>query len=174
VKNDESLDTRDIAVIWGDNLRSNDFHKVEYNNSDTRVHWQHPRGVTFDDQCISNNHLITDNKRIREQISKVHIGDQIRIKGWLVDYQNVEVSGYWRKSSLSRKDVGDGACEVIFVKELEILKPATPGWYKLYDYGWKGIIIIPVIMLVISVLRTFVEARKLRHKHDRPYPEIPE
>ena len=92
----------------------------------------------------------------------------------LVNYQNVNVSGYWRKSSLSRSDIGDGACEVVFVKELEILKPATPGWYRLYDYGWWGIIIIPVIMIVISLARTFVEARKLRHKHDRPYPDIPE
>jgi len=174
VQGEGFVDSRDVAVIWGENLRSNDFRKVKYNNTSTRVHWQHRRGVTFDPECISNNHLITDNKRIRDLISKVHIGDQIYIKGWLVNYQNVNVSGYWRKSSLSRSDLGDGACEVVFVKELKILTQATPGWYKLYDYGWRGIIIIPLIMLVISVLRTLVEARKLRHKHDRPYPEIPE
>ena len=61
VHDDKSVDTRDVAVIWGDNLRSNDFQKVKYNNTATWVHWRCPRGVIFDPECISNNHLITDN-----------------------------------------------------------------------------------------------------------------
>ena len=174
LRRNKSAGTKDVAVIWGNNLRSNDFHKVEYGNSDTWVDWDCPRGVTFDPKCISNNHLISDNKQMREQISKIHVGDQIYIKGLLVNYQNTNTPKHGQKSYLSRDDAGDGASEVIFVKELEILKAATPGWYKLYDYGWKGIVIIPVIMVIISLVRTFRDVRIFRHKHNHPYPKIPE
>lgn len=173
VHDSNSLDTKDVAVIWGSNLESNDFHEVEFSNTDTWVHWQYPRGVSFSPRCVANNHLITDSDAVREQIAKVRVGDQIHIKGLLVNYRPQD-SPHWRESSLSRSDTGNGACEVVFVTDLEILVAATPGWYKLYDYGWKGIVFIPLVMLVISMLRIFAEARKLRHKHEHPYPPIPE
>jgi len=142
-----SVDTKDVAVIWADNLRSNEFHKVKFWNTSSWVHWRYPSGVRFYHNQIANNHLITSSDSVRDLIGRVRVGDQIRIKGMLVDYQDIRNPSFWRKSSRTRLDTGDGACEVLFVQELKILARATPGWYMAYSIGWWGIVIVPVVAI---------------------------
>jgi len=140
----DSVDTKDLCVIWGDNLKNNDFQKLEYWSNSYFCHYRYPGGVTFDGYQFSNNHLITDQQRIRDTIGEIHIGDQVRFKGMLVNYEAASRPGVWRKTSLTRKDSYNNACEVVFVEEIEILKRGTPFWYALYDVGW---IVIPFILL---------------------------
>ena len=40
VHDSSSVDTKDVAVIWGENLQSNDFRNVRFWNTDTWVHWR--------------------------------------------------------------------------------------------------------------------------------------
>jgi hypothetical protein len=170
---DKPEGTKDVAVIWGDNLKTNGFHNVEYANSETWVNWDCSKGFTLDPNCISNYHLITDSEHIRKLISKINIGDQIYIKGWLVNFHNFNIPGHGRKSYLSSVETGNSGSEVIFVKELNILAPGTPDWYKRFDFGWKGTVIILGMMILLSLARTSREAYKLKHKQVRTYPKIP-
>ena len=66
---------------------------------------------------------IEDKKKlIREQKKKIketEEGDIIEIQGSLVKATSNSDNWSW-KSSLTRNDTGDGACEVILVKELKI------------------------------------------------------
>lgn len=138
-----SVDTKDLCVIWGPNLETNDFQQIEFTSGDFTCFFQFPSGVDFRFDSISNNHLITDNQSIRDVIANIRVGDQVHILGSLVNYQEAGTT-FWRRSSTKRRDSGNGACEVIFVDEIEIIEQGTPVWYALYPLAW--------ILVIFSVL----------------------
>ena len=45
-------------------------------------------------------------------------GQVVALEGYLVKV--ISKDGWWWKSSLTRNDTGNGACEVIWVEEVEI------------------------------------------------------
>ncbi|HHH84810.1 MAG TPA: hypothetical protein ENL15_02515 [Firmicutes bacterium] len=64
----------------------------------------------------SNHHIIPATPNLRYLLKRLKKGELIRLTGYLV-YAHGFVKGkevFWR-SSLSRKDTGDGACEVFYV-----------------------------------------------------------
>ena len=130
---EESVDTKDLCVIWGPNLQSNDFHKVDFSSGSFTCFWEYRGQLTFDNRAVSNNHLITADEEIREQIESVRIGDQVRFRGSLVNYQAASHPEFWRESSTTRDDDWGGACEVVYVDEIEILARGTPVWYLIYS-----------------------------------------
>ena len=66
----------------------------------------------------ANVHLIPKNDEIKDQLFDVNEGEVIRLKGRLVAVQQGHF--HWR-SSLSRKDSGNGACELMYVEEIKRL-----------------------------------------------------
>ena len=94
---------------------------------------------------MSNNHLITSEQRLRDSIDDVRIGDQIHLKGLLVHYSSRRMPHAWRKSSTTREDSGNGACEVIFVEAIDIVQQGTPGWYTTYTLGGWSILLMLVL-----------------------------
>ena len=74
-------------------------------------------------QC-SNNHLIPADTRVKKAIKKIKKGDHIRITGYLVyiDGKKSDGTTFFWNSSTTRDDDGDGACEVIYVTDVEWLK----------------------------------------------------
>lgn len=62
----------------------------------------------------SNMHLVASTKEVAKAIKAVRLGEIVHIKGYLV---NMLADDGWRwKSSLSRRDTGDGACELVWVE----------------------------------------------------------
>lgn len=139
-----SVDTKDLCVIWGTTLESTDFHQVKFKSGPWTCYFSYPPGTKFAHDKLGNNHLITDDAAIRDTIDQVRIGDQIHMKGLLVDYQMSDWQAFWRRSSTTRKD---NDCEVVFVEDLEILQAGTPGWYLAYRLGWITLILIPIVFL---------------------------
>jgi hypothetical protein len=88
---------------------------------------------------------ITSDQRIRDRIDDVRIGDQLHLKGLLVNYSSRRMPHAWRKSSTTRDDSGNGACEVVFVEAIDILQRGTPGWYTTYTLGWWSILLMLVL-----------------------------
>jgi len=146
-----SVDTKDLCVIWGSNLEGDDFRQVEYESGSWTCYFQYPKGVRFAHNELGNNHLITDNPAIRDQIAEVKVGDQIRMRGLLVDYQMDDWESFWRRSSTVRTDT---LCEVVFVEELEVLQQGTPGWYSACRVGRGLIIALPILYLVVFFLES--------------------
>lgn len=68
----------------------------------------------------ANMHMIPATREIRENIKRSRWGQVVRFKGYLVEAR-AGAGFYWR-SSLTRSDSGDGACEVVFVQEFTIEK----------------------------------------------------
>lgn len=142
---ENSVDIRDICVVWGNNLRTDDYKQVRYSSGDFVCYFQYGPGVSFDHDRLSNSHLLADDAAVRQMILNTRVGDQIHLKGMLVNYRPVDQSLYWRNSSLTRKDSGNGACEVVFVEAYDILKAGTPFWYQFYT--WMAFL-MPVLLLV--------------------------
>ena len=64
----------------------------------------------------ANMHLVPANPAVAAAIERVRPDQTVRLRGWLIE---VEDDAGWRwRSSLSREDSGNGACELIYVCEL--------------------------------------------------------
>ena len=153
-----SVDTKDLCVVWGGNLESDDFREVEYTSGSWTCYFRYPVGVKFAHHELGNNHLITDDPAMRDQIARVRVGDQIHLEGLLVDYQMDDWQNFWRRSSTVRDDT---LCEVVFVEHLEVLRQGTPGWYSVYRIGKGLIVTLPVLYLVVFWLESGRPDRQL-------------
>lgn len=63
-------------------------------------------------------HLIPTSSDIEKKLKGVRVGQVIHIKGQLVEARSTDGS-YWR-SSLTRHDSGNGACELIRVESVNV------------------------------------------------------
>jgi hypothetical protein len=124
----DHLNMADLCVVWGSTAASPYLSDISFWNgvftcnfeTQSRTAWESIRM-----QQVSNNHLISPDDTIRNQVADVKIGDQVRIRGWLASYGT---GGNKRGTSTTREDTGDGACETIFVNDFEIVKPAVGSW----------------------------------------------
>ncbi|GAB6196186.1 hypothetical protein PAGU2595_014940 [Lysobacter xanthus] len=64
----------------------------------------------------ANMHLIPGDESVARALDSVREGDRVRFDGWLVAAEAPD--GWTWRSSTSREDTGDGACEVIYVCSL--------------------------------------------------------
>jgi hypothetical protein len=128
------LNTKDVCVIWGQNVESGVYRRMSFRNRDFTCFYRYPdreTGQIFTESCLSNNHLLPADPIVADAVLKARKGDQVRFKGWLVSY-GVKGAPYARGSSTVRNDRGNGACEVVYVTEFEVLREANPAWRALY------------------------------------------
>ncbi len=155
----ERLFTIDLALIWGANVKTGVFRdKAISFKQDMRwgfVSWTRPLEFNFDE--FSNNHLVIADKAIRGRARTISPGDQVKIKGELVSLdaipfgnagKDVSAINGWT-SSTNRSDSGAGACEIIYVKDLEILKKSDTKRRFFHQAGLYGIWLSVFIGLVI-------------------------
>lgn len=67
-------------------------------------------------QLVSNIHIIPANPSVAAELKRVKQGDLVKLRGDLVE---VADHGWTWRSSLSRTDVGDGACELLRVQSIQ-------------------------------------------------------
>jgi hypothetical protein len=128
------LNTKDICVIWGTNLETGVYERMTFKNRDFTCFYRYPdreTGELFSENCLSNNHLLPADPLVADTILKARKGDQVHFKGWLVSYGQKDAP-YSRGSSTVRNDRGNGACEVVYVTEFEILREANAAWRTLH------------------------------------------
>lgn len=150
---ERSLDTKDLCVLWGSNLASEDYKRAEFESTSWRCRWRFPPEIWIEPTEVSNNHLITDRDEIREQIESLRIGDQVEVQGLLVDYRGESWRGAWRQTSITRDDVNEPnkGCEVIFVEKVEVLARGTPSWYAAFTTGWLAFLTALVLKALLFV-----------------------
>lgn len=127
----DPLNIKDACIIWGGNLVQDDFKDVKYKSKlwTCEVRCRDCRkNLPINMEELSNNHLLPMTEEVAKKIRQVRTGDQVFIKGLLVDYTKPGSGSGERKTSIFRSDQGQGACEVIAVEELKILKTANPVW----------------------------------------------
>lgn len=169
-----SLDTKDLCVVWGSNLESGELGKVSFESGPWTCYYSYPEGVAFKGSEMSNNHLITDRESLRSDLEEIRVGDQIRVKGALVHYQLDDWRDFWRASSTVRTDGGNGACEVLFFEEIEILVRGTPFWYFLWNATLALLALVPVVFVHSIWLdsKRLAEAARREPAYEGAAPEI--
>lgn len=65
----------------------------------------------------ANMHMIAASPEVRAELRRLRPGDHLRLHGVLTDVHWAD-GRYW-KTSLTREDSGNGACEVVWVHRLE-------------------------------------------------------
>ena len=150
----DSVDIKDICVLWGSNVSNNNYQRMNFSSGDFICYYQYPYGVHFQGNELSNNHLLSDNETVRETIRQAHIGDQIHLRGKLVNYNWQSHPGWVRRTSTTRNDTGNGACEVVFVNDFEILRSPNHAWHTLFAISPWLVLITIVFKLVSFALPT--------------------
>ena len=63
-----------------------------------------------------NMHMIPAERWIEKELLRLRPGQVVELRGYLVDVDRDD-GWYWR-TSLSRDDVGDGSCEIVYVEHV--------------------------------------------------------
>lgn len=159
----------DLCLIWGDNVRNRVYQeKSVHFSQDFRfclVNWT--KDVGFNLSQMSNSHLVINNEELEKKLKLLSAGDQVKIRGKLANIvaTNLGQPGQydpeyfeWR-SSANRSDSGAGACEVIYVDGLKILKKGNPISFYLNKYSFYGIVGLVVLNILIGLINMMKATR---------------
>jgi hypothetical protein len=110
----------DFAMGWGRMSDSSVLDQLKIWQDDRWYYWSASRLPIPEAEINShsaNMHMIPANAHIKNQLLDLRAGQVIHIQGQLIQ---AEGQDRWKwRSSLSRTDTGDGACEVIWVETVE-------------------------------------------------------
>lgn len=119
-----ALSPTDLALGWGRMSDTAVLAKLDISQSSRwyTYRWGNEGPPIPPDEIIrssSNMHMIPADKSVAAALLRVRPGDAVHLRGELIQAQRGD-GGVWR-SSLSRTDTGDGACEVVWVQSLDVL-----------------------------------------------------
>jgi hypothetical protein len=87
----------------------------------TRYYFWHTGDGSLDLAYISshsaNMHMVPATANLSRGLKRVGTGDRVRIRGLLINLSRED--GFVWKTSMTRLDTGPGACELIWVEELQ-------------------------------------------------------
>lgn len=111
----------DLALGWGRMSDSQVLAQLSISQSGRFYHyrWRGSPPIPPAEIVVSsaNMHLIPANPQVERQLRKVRPGHLIRLKGYLV---NAQADNFFWKTSTTRQDSGNGACELIWVEAVSL------------------------------------------------------
>lgn len=147
----DHLNTADLCVVWGQNAFSGIYERMSF-SSDQWTCFARSSAETwqqFSMSGLSNNHILADQRAIRQQLKQVRPGDQVHFRGYLAEYSHD--GGFSRGTSTVRTDTGNGACETVFVEEFDILRSGPGHWRTLrWLAGFAMLLALAVWLLLPS------------------------
>lgn len=144
----DHLNVADLCVVWGHNASRVDLSEFDFWNGQFTCFFRtssNSAWVSFHHDQISNNHLLSDDEWVRDQIEDLRIGDQVRLQGYLARYS--QGSRFQRGTSTTRSDTGNGACETLYVEDVQITARMNEGWHLMYAGTWWGVLGSAVLWL---------------------------
>lgn len=111
----------DLALGWGPMSDQKVLDQLDISQSGRRYFWwarDLPLPAEKLNACSANMHMIPADADIATTLKSLRRGEVIALRGYLVSVR--APNGWSWRSSLSRTDQGDGACEVIWVENLTI------------------------------------------------------
>jgi len=121
------LSPLDLALGWGRMSDKDITQNLNISQSGRWYRWSTdklPMPQREIETNSANMHIIPKTDELRKRAMNIREGDIVSIKGKLVSI-SAKDGWHWR-SSLSRTDTGKGACELIFVEELNIEELSLP------------------------------------------------
>lgn len=116
------LSPTDLALGWGPMAEPERLRQIQIRQGNRWYYWRAdslpiPRREI--ERHSANMHMIPANAEVARVLGQVRTGQLIRLSGQLVRVEGDD--GFLWVSSLSREDTGNGACELIWVEQLQIL-----------------------------------------------------
>jgi hypothetical protein len=112
-----TLSPTDLALGWGRMREDTVLSRLDISQSGRwyKYRWQGepPLPPTEIARSSANMHMIPADAVAAAALSRVREGERVRIEGWLVEA--VAPDGWRWRSSTTRDDSGNGACELIYV-----------------------------------------------------------
>lgn len=112
----------DLALGWGRMSDDKVLKDIKIRQSNRFSHWRvekFPIPRKEIEQHSANMHIIPATPDITQQLKDIRKGHVVRFNGYLV---RVDARENWHwQSSLTRKDTGNGACELVWVEQLDII-----------------------------------------------------
>jgi len=122
---DGEISPVDLTIVWGKLAEPEYDRYVTYSQENRWYFYQYQPGSPFDHSYViphsGNHHTIPANENIHEAIKTIKKKDKVVLEGFLVNlkgtYKGQKVT--WN-TSLSRKDTGNGSCELFYVSKVRI------------------------------------------------------
>jgi len=116
----------DLALGWGRMSDESVLSHLDISQSGRWYRWEtqeFPIPRREIETNSANMHMVPKDEEIASVLEEVREGDIVHLKGKLIRI-DAQDKGHW-KSSFFRTDTGSGACELIFVEELQIQTPTS-------------------------------------------------
>jgi len=114
----------DLALGWGPMSDNRILKSIDISQSNRFYFWQTSGATPIEAEDITthsaNTHVIPGNAAVARQLSGLRVGQVVTLSGELVDGKRND--GRWLKTSLVRNDTGAGACEVMLVRDVMLVK----------------------------------------------------
>lgn len=112
----------DLALGWGAMSDPAIYRQLSISQSNRFYYWRYQNPPPAPPEEIArssaNMHLIPATDAVGRRLKQVRPGQLIRFEGHLVEAH--DPAGWRWRSSLSRDDTGAGACELVWVEQLDI------------------------------------------------------
>jgi len=153
----DHVNIMDLCVAWGDTVRSGAYRDASFSNNQWECHWSYSseRAMKqFNNAQVSNNHIVTDDPSVAKAMRKIQIGDQIRLRGYLVDYTTFKDGRPLgtRVSSETRTDSGNGACEVLYIDGFDSVGSPNRGW-RITQWAGLGALLLGLLLWMFLPVR---------------------
>lgn len=116
---ESDLSPVDLALGWGPMSDSAVISQLSIRQSGRFYHWSAER-LPIPKQAISRNsanmHMVPADARTEKTLKSLRPGEVVRLAGYLIRADAPD--GWHWVSSLTRDDSGNGACELVWVKEI--------------------------------------------------------
>ncbi len=112
----------DLALGWGRMSDESVLQSISITQSNRWYRWRvekFPIPRREIETHSANMHLVPADEDVAARIKKVRKGEIIELWGNLIRVRSTSDGWHWA-SSLTRKDTGSGACELIWVEDFEI------------------------------------------------------
>ncbi len=112
----------DLALGWGPMSDSAvlDHLEISQSNRFYFYRWSSQPPIDLSDIVVhsANMHMIPASSEIKKRLSQVREGQIVALRGYLVRVRAAD--GWHWNSSMTRSDSGDGACELVWVRNLTV------------------------------------------------------
>lgn len=120
--NEADLSPMDLALGWGVMSDQAVLDRISINQGSRWYFTRYDLPAPISDQAIIQNsgnmHMIPADKWIKKKLKTIRRGDIVQLSGKLVDIDR-DSGWYWR-TSMSRKDTGGGSCEIVYLQDIFI------------------------------------------------------
>jgi hypothetical protein len=122
LRRESDLSPLDLALGWGVMSDEAVLDRIDISQSGrwyfTRYEYPAPLPDARITANSSNMHMIPARKSIERQLKDLRPGNIVVLEGYLVDVDHP--SGWRWRTSLSRTDTGNGACEIVYVESITV------------------------------------------------------